>query len=258
MTLADILSNYTYVYILTFIRFLGLFLITPIFSSRTIPAKIKITISFFLALITIPFISTVHNMPANELMIVLEVLRELLIGFVIGFITLLSFAVIQLAGRFIDMRMGFAMVNVADPIHGETLPLMGQFKNMLAILLFFSINGHHLLLRTINHSFNIIPLGEAVLTNQAIMVILRKVGDLFILAFQISLPIIATLFIVDVILGFLARTMPQFNIFVVGLPLKLLIGVIMLFFSLNIILGFTGQMFEDMFQDLFKLLKLLH
>lgn len=258
MTLGDILSNYTYHFILLLFRFSGLFLITPIFSSRIIPSKIKVGLSFIFALITLPLITGSHALPGHEMMILIEILRELLIGLVIGFMAYLPFAIIQLAGRFIDMRMGFAMVNVADPIHGDTLPLMGQFKNVLVILLFLAINGHHVMIKAIRHSFDIIPLGGAVLTNQSIEVLLRSTADIFVLAFTVVLPVVATLFIADIILGFLARTIPQLNIFVVGLPLKILVGFIMLFLSIGMIINYTTGLFTDMFKNIYRILELLN
>lgn len=257
MTLGEILSSYTYTFLLIFIRYTGLFIVTPIFSSRTIPLRIKVGLSFMMAITTIPLFTGGIIMPSHEGLILITILREILIGFSIGFIALISFAVIQLAGRFIDMRMGFAIVNVADPIHGETLPLIGQFKNLLAILLFLAINGHHVLIKALFHSFDLIPPGGANLTTAGLEFIIKNSGELFILAFRVALPVIGTLFIADMILGFLARTMPQLNIFVVGLPLKILVGMVMLFLSLNIFMGFVGNTFTEMFEDIYKLLSLL-
>jgi len=255
MTLADILSNYTYLYLLVFIRFVGLFILTPIFSSRVIPVRVRVGLAFLMALISIPLISSTPVLPVNEMGVFIEVLRELLVGLIIGFITLLTFAVVQLAGRFVDMRMGFAIVNVSDPIHGTTLPLMGQYKNILATLLFLSINGHHILIRAVQDSFLIVPPGSIVLTNQALSLIIRKSSDLFLLAFKLALPIIATLFIVDLILGFMARTMPQLHIFVVGLPIKIIFGLLVLFLSLGTVVHFSAQLFEDGFKTIYNLLR---
>ncbi|MFP4015811.1 MAG: flagellar biosynthetic protein FliR [Halanaerobiales bacterium] len=257
MSLGDILSNYTYVFLLILVRFSGLFLITPMLSSRLVPARVKIGLAFLFTIVSFPVIDGSHLMPSHEIMILMEVLRELLVGLVIGFIVYLVFAIFQLAGRFVDMRMGFAIVNVTDPIHGSTVPLMGQYKNILITLLFLVINGHHIMIRAISRSFEMIPLGGAVLTNAGFELIIKNIGELFLIAFMVALPVIATLFIVDIILGFLARTIPQLNIFVVGLPLKILVGLIMMTLALNIIIEFSGQLFHDMFQEVYKLLQLL-
>src|SRR5690554_354018 len=221
MTLGDILSNYTYLFVLILIRFSALFIITPIFSSAVIPALVKVGLSFTMAIVSMPLLAGTHSMPSTEYLILIEVLSEFLIGLVIGFIVLLTFTAIQLAGHFIDMRMGFAIVNVTDPIHGYTMPLMGQFKNILAILLFLAINGHHILINSIHRSFILIPPGGVSFNNRIFEIVFRYSAEIFIIAFKIALPVYATLFIVDIILGFLTRTIPQLNIFVVGLPLKI-------------------------------------
>lgn len=256
MALGEILSNYTYLFILLLIRFVGLFLITPIFSSRVIPNRVKLGLSFMMAIISMPLLAGTHSMPASDYLILMEVLSELLVGLISGFIVLLTFTAIQLAGHFIDMRMGFAIVNVTDPIHGYTMPLMGQFKNILAILLFLAVNGHHILIRSIHHSFRIIPPGSASLNNKIFEIIFRYSADIFILALRIALPVFATLVIADVILGFLARTIPQLNIFVVGLPLKILVGFIILFVTINFSFMFIEELFSDTFKYISNILDL--
>ncbi|MDI3546959.1 MAG: flagellar biosynthesis protein FliR [Halanaerobiales bacterium] len=259
MALGKILSNYTYLFVLILIRYIGLFLLAPVFGSRVIPVRVKIGLAFFLSIITLPLLANSRSLmvPVDELIIFIDIIRELSIGFTIGFIAYLSFAAIQLAGRFIDLRMGFAIVNVADPVQGDTMPLMGQFKNILAVFLFLSINGHHLLLQALYHSFELIPLGGAVFNSMTMEYIFRTTGNLFLLAFKIALPVIATLFIADIIFGFLVRTIPQMNIFIVGLPLKILIGFIVLMFSLHFIIYCFRDLFQDMYEEIFKLIGLL-
>ncbi|MEJ6950231.1 flagellar biosynthetic protein FliR [Natronospora cellulosivora (SeqCode)] len=256
MTLGEILSNYSYLFILILIRFSGLFLITPIFSSSVIPVRIKVGLSFTMAIITMPLLAGSHSMPNSEFLILIEVLSELLIALVIGFILLLTFTTIQLAGHFIDMRMGFAIVNVTDPIHGYTMPLMGQFKNILAILLFLAINGHHILINSIHRSFMIIPLGSSTLNYRIYEIVFRYSADIFLLALKMALPIYATLFIADIILGFLTRTIPQLNIFVVGLPLKILVGFILLLFSIHFSFMYIEGLFSDSISYIYKILNL--
>lgn len=259
MGLGDILSNYTYLFVLIFVRYVGLFMIAPIFASRVIPVRIRVALAFMIALITIPVMQEVNLVfPESDIIILIQVLKELSVGLIIGFIAYLSFAVVQLAGRFIDVRMGFAIVNTLDPIHGQNMPLMGQYKNIMAILLFLAINGHHILIKTLYHSFEIIPLSNLKMTASGLELILRNTGNIFILAFKIALPVIGAIFIADVILGFMAKTIPQMNIFVVGLPLKILIGFLMLFLSVGITLGYFNNLFDNMFKEIIKILRLLH
>jgi flagellar biosynthetic protein FliR len=256
MDLENILSNYSYIFILVLIRYLGLFLFAPVLGSNVIPIRVKLGLVFFLAVMTVPlFYSSGMSLPSQEVIILRDVLLELGIGFTMGFIANLSFAAIQLAGRFIDLRMGFAIVNVVDPIHGETMPMMAQYKNILAILLFLAMNGHQLLIKTLYQSFEVIPLASGFLSNKGFQFIFRQTGDLFLLAFKIALPVIGTILVADIIFGFLARTIPQINIFIVGLPVKIMLGFVILMLSLHFVIYCFQDLFEKAFRDLINMLK---
>jgi flagellar biosynthetic protein FliR len=184
-------------------------------------------------------------------------LIEFSVGFILGFIVLLVFVSVQLAGQFIDMRMGFALANVMDPQNGNQTAVIGQFKNVLAILFFLSINGHHYLLRSLSKSFEIAPLTSLQLSNPLFAKLLRMIGDLFPVAFKIALPLIAVLFITDIAFGLVARTVPQLNIFVVGLPTKILVGLLILFFTMPIYVSTMKALFKDMFINLNQIINIL-
>ncbi len=259
MTPGTILTGNTYFFILIMIRYLGLFLLTPILSSRVIPTRVKVAFTFFLAVVTFPVLNHIGviDFPDHVIIIVLAVVRELAIGLIIGFMTTLVFTAFQLAGQFIDMRMGFMMANVVDPMQGISSPLVGQFQYVLAALIFLSINGHHILIRALFQTYNVIPVGEALLSNGAWLLLFRKTGDIFLIALQISLPIIGTIFIVDIIFAFLARAIPQMNIFIVGFPIKILVGLLFLLLSIHVVVSFMGDTFQEMFRDILKMIKLL-
>src|SRR6056297_1583430 len=258
MSLGKILSDYAYVFILIMLRYNGLFLLTPILSSGLIVNRLKIAFSFFLALITVPIVTELYTveMPSNLLLILADVLKELSIGLIMGFIVLLIFSAIQLAGQYIDMRMAFRLANAVNPLSNSSTPVVGQFQNILATLLFLSINGHHILINNIHRSFEIIPPGEAVYINGLFKMIFRASGDMFLLSFKIALPIVGTIFLVDVILGFLARAVPQMNLFIIGLPVKILVGFVFLILTVGIMVNFYNNIFNELFRDLEKLLKL--
>ena len=258
-SLNGILSNYTYLFIIIFIRYLGIFLISPIFGSKMILSRLKVGITLLLTFITFPVLKQTYSLkiPEKAILIVGDLVQELAIGFLIGFLVFLFFAAVQLAGQFIDLRMGFRIANVFDPLTGASSPVIGQFKNIMVTLIFLTINGHHKLINSIFKSFDVIPLGEVSFNNQLWQFIFRKSGDLFIIAFEIALPVMGTIFIVDVILGFLARSVPQMNIFIVGLPVKILIGFIIIFLSLHIVINYYQHGLDQVFKDIMKLIKLM-
>lgn len=259
MEFQNILSNYSFIFILIMVRYIGLFLLAPVFGSKVIPLRIKVGFVFFLAVITLPLVIDLKpvGMPTSPVGIFLAVISEVAVGFTIGFISFLVFAAIQLAGQFIDLRMGFAMANVVDPISGSNSPIMGQFKNVLAILLFIAINAHHVLIRAVYRSYSLIPLGGVKFSAASFQYIFTATAEIFQLAIMIALPVMGTIFVADIVFGFLARTIPQMNIFIVGLPMKILIGLIVLILSINYSLYFIQDLFTNMYKQLFEIIQLL-
>src|SRR5690554_2726052 len=244
MDLQNIFSNYIYIFILIMIRYIGLFMIAPVFGSRVIPARVRLALILFLSFITFPILSNTQGaeVPENLLAVMLSVFGEFAVGLNADFISFLLFAAIQFAGHYMDMSMGFAIVNVIDPISQTQAPVLGQFKNILAILVFLAINDHHLLLKAIYYSYQLIPLGRVNFSTAFFRYIFSIGSEFFRIAILIALPITGTLFVANVILGFLARTMPQMNIFIIGLPLKVLLG----FLILSLSLVFTMYYFQDL------------
>ncbi|MFW5962085.1 MAG: flagellar biosynthetic protein FliR [bacterium] len=257
MGLEQILSNYAYTFLLIMARYSGIFIITPVLGSNVIPIRVKVSFSFFLAVVTAPLIEKVA-FPNHSLIIISNVTRELGIGFILGFVLFLAFISIQLAGSFIDLRIGFAMVNIIDPLSGMTAPLTGQLKNIFATLIFLIIDGHHVIIQALHYSFEKVPLGKMVLTDSSIAFLLRLIGDIFIISFQIALPIIGALFIADVVFGFLARSMPQMNIFMIGLPVKIILGIIILILSTGFMVNYFGELFAEAFKNISNIIKLLY
>ncbi len=237
-------------------RLIGFFLVVPFYGSVQIPPRVKVGLLLFLTILIFPVVSEAGpGEPPAPLEFSLFLLNEVLAGFLLGFIVFITFSSVQLAGQFIDLRMGFALVNVLDPQSGEQIPLAGQLKTIIATLLFLSLQGHHLLLRGIFESFEILALGQAfpiLMTGEYIM---RVVGNLFYISFMMALPVIAVLFISDIVFGFLARTIPQINMFSVGIPTKILLGIMVFFLALPTFGSYFREIFQTMFGQLYKLVQ---
>lgn len=260
MNLSEMLVNHTYLFMLVLLRYIGMFILTPFFSSDLILTRVKLGLSLLLTVTTFPLLRNIYTVefPVHLLQVVGDGIRELAIGILLGFVLLLVFAAFQLAGKLIDLRMGFRIANELDPLTGESAPIMGQLKNVLATLLFLVINGHLLVVRGLFNSFSLIPPAEAVLTGASLwQFVVRRSADLFIVGFQIALPVVGTIFMIDVLLGFLARSVPQMNIFIVGLPFKILVGFVVLFLSLSVLVHFYEGLFDQFFQDMLRLFNLL-
>lgn len=247
------------VFLLVFVRMSAFFITAPFFSVRGVPNPFKIGLAFLMALISFQYIPAQTQIPM-DLTFILHVCKEALVGLILGFICELMFVAVQVAGGLIDMQMGLAMANVIDPRTGTYMPITGNFKNLLATLYFFSINGHHMLIRGIISSYKAIPLDQvwaAFGSEQVLMTAVRVFTDMFLSALLIASPIVVSLFLVDLSLGIIAKSVPQFNIFVVGMPLKLLAGFLLMVVVMPAFLLTLNGLFEKMFRALAEMMKWL-
>ncbi|MBM7705966.1 flagellar biosynthetic protein FliR [Chryseomicrobium aureum] len=258
MTWDEAIASFPY-FLLVLIRMSAFFLIAPIFSQRNIPTQLKIGLAVFLALLTTTVVPTTEPFKLDGYYTVL-IFKELVIGLSLGFLAAMILYMVQVAGAFIDFQMGFALANVIDPQTGSQVPIIGQFKYILAILFLLAINGHHLLINGMLHSVALVPVGTrnwlfsaADLSEFFVTVF----AAMFVIAFQLALPIVGSLFLVDAALGLLAKTVPQMNIFAVGFPLKIGVGFILLlilmpsfFFLLQRIVERIGVLMNDLMRIL--------
>ncbi|WP_223066786.1 flagellar biosynthetic protein FliR [Paenibacillus caui] len=252
----DIMQGFT-IFLLIFCRITAFFVVSPVFSARTVPNIFKIGFSGIVALIIFLVYGTTQTAPSDLTYIVL-IIREVLIGLLMGYVATLMFSVITMAGSFIDIQIGFGMANVFDPMTGASAPVTGNFKYSIASLFFLGMNGHHYLLEAVLRSYQWIPLSNDVFNRiyhgDLSEFLIRAFGQAFMLAFQMAAPLIVALFLTDVALGFLAKTAPQFNIFVIGIPLKILVGLVLLLVFMSSMVYAFQQLFELLFRALENLL----
>ncbi|MCH7618494.1 MAG: flagellar type III secretion system protein FliR [Candidatus Marinimicrobia bacterium] len=232
--------------------------VIPIFGSANVPIPVKVGLSVFLTLISYSFAEASgvpHDLSIAALFTLM--LREALIGMLFGFITGILFYAIQFAGHFISFQMGFAMVQVIDPQSQERVPIIGQFYFILSILLFLLINGHHLVLNVLVESFSIVPIGTGVLSRELTGSLTLIGGRVFVLAIKIASPILVTLFLTDVMMGIIARTVPQMNVFFVSLPLKIGLGLTLLVMTLSSFPWLIEKLVVEMSENLNMVLRML-
>lgn len=239
-------------------RISGFFITVPIFSSRNIPAVLKSLIislvSLVLFIVLMPKFSYISTTLGT---LVLQIVIQFFLGVTMGYVVNIVFAAIQLAGQAIDMQMGFGIVNVVDPQSGMQMPLIGIFKYLLALLVFLFINGHHYLLDSLHKSFILIPLGSSVSFVTAVPLLLKSFAGMFVIALQIAVPVVGAVFISDWVLGFMARTVPQLNIFMVGLPIKIIIGFAFLSLGLPVYLFFLESLLINVWDTVDQVMRLL-
>jgi flagellar biosynthetic protein FliR len=144
---------------------------------------------------------------------------------VMGYITYAVMSAIYVAGQLIDTQVGFGIANVMDPISNIQIPLTSNFYYIFIILVFLLLNGHHMLVRALFQSFEAIPVGQFAVTGEFLTLTISVITTMFLVAIKISAPIIAAIFITDIVLGVLSKTMPEMNVFALGMPLKIIIGL---------------------------------
>ena len=152
-----------------------------------------------------------------------------------------------MAGKVMDMQVGFAVVNVMDPTSGQQIPLIGSFLYNLGIIVFLVTNGHHMIITALAESFRVVPLLTMQPNLSLTMIMVNFTNCIFVTGMKIAMPVTFAILLVNVALGILARTMPQMNIFVVGIPLQLMVGVSILAMLLPFYVMFLGGMFDEMY-----------
>lgn len=246
-------------FFLVFVRITAFFVAAPILMMRDIPVPFKIGLAFFLAFITMSFPGLPEAVPLDT-MFWLLLLKEVAVGICIGFTASLILYATQVAGIFIDMQIGFAIANILDPQTGVQTPLTGRFKYAFATLLLLSLNGHHLLIKGIFTSFEWIAVDAWIPTlsnGQVSQFLAEALSRMFQAAFLIAIPIAGTLFLVDVALGIVAKTVPQMNVFVVGLPLKIMVNFLILLFALPTLFFAFRKLFADVFESMAAMIKIM-
>ncbi|MDF2986649.1 MAG: flagellar biosynthetic protein FliR [Eubacterium sp.] len=252
----DMFLNNLELFLLIFVRMTGLFVTAPIFGRRNIPVYFKVGFAFMTALLMANVIEVGHIVDTSNFMIyALYIIKEFLVGVVIGFIAYAVFTSIYIAGQIIDMQIGFGMVNVLDPLSNIQVPITANLYFMLAMIIFLVTNGHHMMIRALYQSFDILPLGSAVIRSELVDNIVIVFKDMFSVGFKIAAPIVAAVIITDVVLGIISKTIPQMNVFVLGMPLKILIGLIIIFITVPAFIYIVTMLTDNMNIEIFKFIK---
>jgi len=243
-------------FIFIFLRVSAITMSIPILSQKSIPILFKAGLAFSISIILLPGIKLENIHYINELIpFGMGIMYEVMLGIVIGLSVRLIFAGIQLAGQIIGFQMGFAIANILDPLTSDQLPIIAQFYNLIALMIFLTINAHHWLFRTMVDSFRLIPPFTFHFDNSFVTHIINLVSYMFIIAIKIAAPVMAVLLLTSVAFGLIARTVPQMNVFVVAMPLKILVGLLFMIFTLPIFARVLNEIFIKVGADIIMMLK---
>ena len=229
--------------IFVFIRILTFFsCINVIFPNGT-PKVFKVMFSIFISFIISPFIQAdiaVHSLSQ----LIIYALMETLTGLVFGFITNMCFNSLKIAGSLIDQQLGLSMANIYDPNTNTQNTLIETILYWLGVMIFFSMNGHHQLIAGIQNSFNLVKVGQLILSGNFDYVI-NVFVQCFIIGIKIAVPMILSLLIAELLIGFISKSVPQLNVMVVSMPLKLLMGIIFIMIALPFLINKMHHLFNQ-------------
>lgn len=228
----------------------GLFLIAPIFGSRAAPPQIRLGVALMIAIVLAPLAGVSKPQAVDIGAMITGITGEFMFGLALGFSVQLLFSAVQAAGQVIDLMIGFAMANVIDPMSNLQVSIIGQLYNLIAVLVFFAVDGHHMLIEGLARSFALVPLGAAAPTPALMELLIRSFSDILLVALQIAAPIIGAMLVTDFFLALMTRAMPRMNVFFVGFPIRIAVGLIFIGLSTSLVVPFLANMFSHSMEDM--------
>jgi len=238
-----------------FLRIGAIILTAPVFDSDTIPVLFKAGLAFAVSLLLMPLLNleSLAYQP-GLLPFMIGALSEVIMGLMIGLLVRMVFAGVVLAGQMVGYQMGLAMANIMDPATSEQVPLLGQFNNLMAMLIFLATDAHHLFVKALVASFQIVPPYGFHFGNAVMDQLVNFGADMFVIGVKLGAPLIAVLLLMSVAFGLAARAVPQMNIFFVAGPLKIIVGLLFLTLTLPYMSAFLGALMSGLGQRIIRIL----
>jgi len=224
-------------------RILGLIAAAPLFGNAAVPATVKVALGALLAMIIAPGVPALPAVNPMSLPGLLILTQEMLVGLAMGFTIRIVFSAIEMAGEISSLTMGLGFASFFDPQTKGRSSAISQFLVMLATLMFLTVNGHLVLLAALAESFVSLPISASPISGGGFQQLAAWGGEIFRSGLQIALPVIAALLLTNVALGILTRAAPQLNIFGIGFPVTLGVGLLVI----GMVLPYLATPFQNMF-----------
>ena len=235
------------IFILILVRVSCFVYIAPFYGMSNVPNQVKIGLSAMIALLVSGFADVSQVEYTGLIGYAVIVLKEGITGLLIGLAANVCNSIILLAGNMIDMEIGLSMATEYDPMNNTQVNITGQLYNYLLLLLLIATDMHHYILRAVVDSYKLIPVnGQVFQWDHLFQSFLTYMTDLFVIAFRIILPIFAVMMILNCILGIMAKVAPQMNMFAVGMQMKVLLGLTVLFLTVMMLPGISDFVFKEM------------
>ena len=233
-------------FFLVLIRVSTIVVLIPILGDRTTPVRVKGGLAVIITFLVLPFVERPATPADDVFTLCMRMGGEVLVGVVLGFASRIAFAGIQMAGQLVGFQIGFSIVNIIDPLTSTQVSIIAELQYLFAGLLFLTVNGHHMLIQAVSESYSVLPVLGFHMTGELAQGIIEQSRSLFVIAVKISAPIVVAILFTNVGLGLVARTVPQINVFVVGFPLQIAIGLIGLGLSIPLFLQISAGLFSNL------------
>jgi flagellar biosynthetic protein FliR len=240
-------------FLLLFVRFSSLLAFLPFFSHSATPITIKAALSLYLTILFYPIVPQIQ-IPLDENTIITAAIIEATFGFTVGFLLNIVFAAFGFAGEQIAMVMGLSMASSFDPVNQQSSQIISQFFGFLLLVGLLAFDGHHWMIRLAYDSLLRLPLGVFVIDGDWFRVTVLSIKQLFVLGFTIAFPIVALSILSDIIFGMIMKTMPAFNLLVVGAPVKIALGIIVIVATLSAYMVIFEREFSSSISLVFRLI----
>lgn len=229
------------------VRILGAMAFAPIFGNMNVTRRVRLFLSVAVAFSIFSIYPYEPLGYTTTIGYTIILLKELVVGLSIGFMSNITLSIISMAGQFIDRELGFSMVSNFDQSFNTDTTITAQFYNMLVMVIMLCMNLHYFVITALSDSFKLIPIGNVKLDSGAIYdSMIQYMVDYFVIAFRISMPIMIAIMLLNVVLGVLAKTAPQMSMFVIGIQLKIFCGFGILMATLPFLSNITRYIYEQM------------
>lgn len=245
-------------YLQVLVRISSMVAVAPVFGAAQVPAQVKIGLSLIVSLVLLPVAEpSLSVTPPNTFFaLVAPISGQAVIGLALGFIVSLTLVAVQLAGSLLDLQIGFSLAQVLNPLIGEMVTPVAQFEYLYALLLFLLANGHYMLLSALARSFAALPVSSMDMGGGSLLHFISDATFATLVSgIRIAAPAAGVLLVMDVTLAFLARAVPQMNVFFVGMPAKVLVGLALVVVVLPFTAYLVGQMIVGSQFDLVALMR---
>ena len=235
-------------FLMIVVRMAGFIYTAPFFGLRNVPLRVKTGLTIALAVVMFYVLPYEPLEYAGVIGFALLIVEETLCGLILGFVANICYQILAFSGQMLDMEIGFSMVNEMDPVTSAQVTVSGNMYSYAVMLMLMITYMHHYLLEALIDTYALVPIGKAAINPMIYSVVVELIGQYFVLGFRIVLPVFAAMLIVNSVLAILARVAPQLSMFVIGIQLKVFVGLAVMVVMIKMMPGIASLIFDKMLE----------